>query len=210
MKKRMSFLLVVAMVIGLMSSVLAYDDEIVFHSIPWGSSVEEVKALFQNENMKKSVYAEDHFETEILQDDGNTAFYIDSYDYARTGSMLFYSECPFTIAGYDVKGIVCDFMFESDGTDWNRNKPHLRQIGISLKDYNIDDLLQKLTSVYGEPKQLEDDYLWVGENNTAVCLTANYYCLYYGKTDAIDMILQSVEEMKNPVKQPDPNDVGGL
>ena len=65
-------------------------------------------------------------------------------------------------------------------------------------------------SVYGTPKQIGNDCIWPGADHTAVCLTDEDYCLYYGKTDAKDLILQTVEAMDTPAGSADPADTGGL
>ncbi len=41
---------------------------------------------------------------------------------------MFSRECSFPITGYDVQAIVYDFMYDTNGTDWDRSQSHLRQV----------------------------------------------------------------------------------
>lgn len=182
--------------------------EITFQDIPWGLSVEEVKSALAKIGAEGTYY-DDHFERGILNDDENSVLnYTDSL---KEGSMLLITDYPELIGGYEVKMICFDFLLEVNDQNWNRDATHLRQVSIKLADHDVDDLLEKLTSIYGEPTPMGNGYMWLGDNATAVYLQDGSYCLYYGKIDALETIeAQWAEINGHPVSTSNPFDTHGL
>jgi len=67
MKKLLIWLLTVAMLSGLMSSALAYDEEITFRGIPWGSGIEETKKCLEKEFGTNLVYSDPTIESYVTE-----------------------------------------------------------------------------------------------------------------------------------------------
>ncbi len=193
---------------------------ITFQGIPWGLSVAETKdLLIQEKGMVQGAsggedysltYIDDHFESGVLDDDPDNV--LNWTDRLNEGTMLFGWAYPTLIGGYRVQGICFDFHLEVENYAWNREATHLRQVSISLENPDVEDLKQKLTGLYGEPMDVRGGYLWLGAEDTAICLQGGSgKNLYYGKTNAMETIAaQNAEIASKPAVTADPADVGGL
>ena len=79
-------------------------------------------------------------------------------------------------------------------------------IAIAPKDFNYDDLTKKLTTVYGEPS-IQDPFVILGGNQTAISFDFNTESFVYGKT-TWNEILSEPETETQAIS--DNVDLGGL
>lgn len=212
MKKVLALLLAVLMLASIgcawAEETVEEPAEITFQDIPWGLSVEEVQGALEKTGAETRYY-DDHFESGILNDDENSV--INYTDSLREGSMLLVTDYPELIGGYEVKMMCFDFLLGVENQSWNRNETHLRQVSIKLVNHDFDDLLQKMTNIYGEPTPMGYGYMWYGDNSTAVYLQDGSYCLYYGKIDALETIEAQWAEINGlPIPTANPSDTNGL
>ena len=212
MKKMMALLLASMMLMGLAGTALAYDEEITWQGIPWGSSVDDVKSL-----LIENGFVID--ETEIKLYDGyNQIFPMDAnggeigfetidptMPYAVTISL---DQPNIRVSGYEVKRIC--FIFATTGED-----SQLITIGIAFSEQGIfKELQNKFASAYGKGKTNKGVFgneftTVIGANNTAVSLLKSSISfnetLLYGKLDGIEL-LQS--NLSAPSEQQPKQDVG--
>lgn len=219
MKKIISLLLLVILLLSLSLPALAYDEEITWLGIPWGSSPEEALPILAEKGVIKE---------EILQyrklNNSNCSFLFPgekewdgpfapkSFDTKACNWLLTKSDILSQIAGYDVNYISLNY--SDDGEQQN-----LLTIGIDFDTTQqkeaFEDLSQKLTKVYGECESTVNNPLpainhrtniWYGKNNTVVCLIYKYSLttLFYSVTNAKEILDQI------PDVTVDANDTFGL
>jgi len=208
MKKLIALLLNVAMLIGMMSAALAYDEEITWQGLPWESSAEEVvQFLLDNE----IISAESEFRLfdsgieyfSFITNKGKESKFKKDYTReewlnATIGSYI--DPESMQIGGYNVRQVF--FHFVRDG-----ESEKLISIVIQFDSNSFDkkDMKNKINSVYGKK--------WIGANNTAVLLVEQgiwgYNYLIYSRTDAAKMIK---EAFKHVPAEPtvDPNNTNGI
>ena len=165
--------------------------EILFRGIPWGSTLSEVQEQFPNVSWSKPNEDSAFAVMKDLLD--KRARYFDGKVQCRTYT---YSLKDFKVAGYEVDSITlwCAFTPDESGflpKDTNHTKFYKANYRISPKDLDAvtTDLINKLTSIYGEvaehttsgPIIEENHYIWYGANNTAVSLQTEKYSS--GSTD---------------------------
>ena len=211
----LALLLAAMLLAGMASTALAYDEEIIFQDFPWGSDHASVAKLIEKKGVPGSKFVKNGdwiLDMGILQNDENDPFSYDYGNYYRnTVAICVSDELYPQIAGYDVKLIKFNFLYGADEKGLNEHETQLLEVEIQLKDLNTDDLLAKLSSIYGEPKEWSEGYYWLGANDTGVFLRTSWGQLIYGKTDAAQK-LQSLLDTINGVAEPtaDPNNSNGL
>jgi hypothetical protein len=189
--------------------IAAEAKEYCFMNIPWGTELTELgpkfselgfKDLSDSEytslfdwNIKSKIYLSN---TKVLTDVGKD---IKCYTFTE----------GFNIAGHEVNRISASLLYDYNSKSVNTSKYNLVQVGISFKagDPKIvyEDLLSKLTVLYGKPKSYDQNdsilnekcSIWLGSSNTGIALVlaingrdSNYFSidLYYGKTNVEEMI----------------------
>ena len=226
MKKIIALFLAAMMMLGMAGTALAYDEQITFQEIPWGSSVEETIKLLNEKGFLDPEWAEyvnqvlipesgyyikkrEEINAEMSGDNGKvlTLLQIDRGN-------LFLAEDK-RIAGYPVERL--EFTFVVNGAE-----SQLVDVGIDLKYENaaeaIADLQQKLTSVYGNSKHADVFYgtiatdCWIGADNSIILLysseNGSVFTLDYGTLNAERMI--AAASGNAPKNNVDSSDVGGL
>ena len=218
------------MVLGLSGTALAYDGEITFQGIPWGSSFDDSFKIMESNGFTTDEYG---VTLEWLKNNGyprsgSGSFLVpeESRNY-MTGNVSQYTDVlscfqfemgtlaeDKKIAGYDISQI--EFSFVSLGDDTK-----LITAAVRLKWENqeraFDDLHDKLSSVYGEAEHKQDNngivnnYVWKGENNSIVLLDfgQQFLQLYYGTADATEWLEQAQQEYV-PTNTVDSSDTSGL
>ncbi len=227
MKKAMALLLTLMLLTGLMGAALAYDDEITFQGIPWGTSNKEmIQILWDKEFMTSDIVTsgeqtldsvissycdlmreESALVTEKkgkldLKTPANTqAEYVASLD-----SYVF--QFISTIGGYYVDRIETVFAGNGDSAKLIQVKVYLAGDPNSMDK----DLTKKLTEVYG--KSVSVKYKgWIGKDHkTAVLLVSSKTtgtALYYACLDAEEYLTEALADI-SAEKPVDSTDVGGL
>ena len=224
MKKGIALLLTMMLVIGLMSAALAYDDEITFQGIPWGSEhAEVVKQLIEKgfipEDVDEDIYS-------LRKEDGNclllwkqgghatkrTANNWEPYeDYGEWLSCVYYQNPLKKVGGYEMGDLSLSYCVDGE-------KARLVCVGFKAVADNPDeayqDLLKKLNKVYGKGKEFNDRTYeittWSGAENTAVLLEhyipGDVY-IYYGTLRSEDWFIEAARDVLNtPVPHNDVED----
>ena len=202
--------------------------EITFQDIPWGSSVEEVKSWAKEKGFDSVTLYPDPVAPVFLDVSGKY-----SSGHVKSAKVLFayaFDSDPFQIAGYSIYSLKFYFDVQDEKTELGTVVVCIQESGASKEQTQaiLDDLEQKLITVYGEnavppmdnslaasPEEsllLElllmansdnDRYRKVDAENTAICLT-NEALLVYGKTNVF------VAEEENNVLPIDSFNIGGL
>ena len=228
MKKIFALLLVIVLSLGLMGTTLAYDGEITFQGIQWGSSIEDTVKILNEKGFLNPEWAE--YVTAVLMPECGS--YIKAREQINAemsgeheevlsllqldhGNLMLAEDKK--IAGYPVKRL--EFTFIVNGTE-----SQLVDVGIDLEYENaaetIADLQQKLTSVYGSSVHAEVLHgiiatdCWIGADNSIILLSISesggYFTLDYGTLDTVNMIAAALEGRAARTNQVDSTDVGGL
>lgn len=198
MKKIVTVIL--ALMVLISSGLAAYgeeNDEILFRDIPWGSNPSEVKELLAKENISTTAIAS---RFPILSFGEELRFY-DEFDMVSCDQGCFeglvLDANGTTVGGHEISSIAFDFIYGVDGETVSFEEDDSRLVKASYTLEPVDkfevyeDLVNKLTSLYGEPEKLHrsdeevwgtDDIihivegsLWTGANNTAVLLSMEWY-----------------------------------
>ncbi len=175
MKKSFAVILA-ALLLLTMSTASAYDGEITFQQIPWGSSIEEVETQLQSiYGANLTSYAK---EAAKLSTSPINLFAMDD-DHTITGFVLIdaylvNSAMTAKVGGYDTGLLIYVFALPVDNPA--PDKDELTCVLISLNAPNVDeaiaDLTAKLTQKYGEAGTLSSgEPCWYGENDTAIILS---------------------------------------
>ena len=235
MRKAIAIFLILALLAGMMGCAAAYDGEIVFQEIPWGTDREEALSLLLGKG-----YIPDEY-MEMIGADELAAYFV----YEQGGSYLgknrsgisLHSENdvqrvlytllfrnPFDnvlvkkIAGYSVDEINLCF---AD----NRTESALIAVYLqiqSMENYEVffDDLKEKLVKVYGKAETGKATGVtgknitfcaWEGDQDTCVWLFADMGVvqLVYGTLNARN-ILKEYLTAKPAAVTPNPDDTDGL
>lgn len=214
MKKMLALLFVAMLLLSMASTALAYDDEITWQGIPWGSSVGEVKYLL----LDKGIVTD---ESEMSLDNGYNQIFLMNADGSEIGFDLIDPTDPYvatvtidkpqlTVSGYAVERI-CFIFAKAD-----ENNTRLLTVGIAFSENGIyKDLKKTFTSVYGKAKtgknSFGNEFITVeGTNNTSVTLfktsTTFNETLLYGKLDGLEI----VESMIDPGSDTEEKTEAGL
>lgn len=176
MKKTIAFLLLAILAFTLISSAFAYDGEITFRDIPWGSTHKETEKLFKKSYGKKAkgyssvvkgltdcvvptrVWVEDgqrQIETKIIMVD---------VDNGKTSEEF---------GGYPVE----DIFFTFYSTTGQKGKGVLHDLTVRIhaeendKQEKTDALVKFLSDTYGEADVSDGDtWYWIGTENTYISL----------------------------------------
>lgn len=246
MKKILSLLLAVLMLVSVggawaeetTEEAAKYPGEITFQDIPWGSSAEEVKKWAKEKGFQK-VTNVGPFISAFLDASGKYVKGRMSYANLNGDDRILFARdnTSFQIAGYLIDNLAFHF-------DVQNGKPELCTVVVyfqspefvsSLDTHEqareqgkaiLDDLEQKLITVYGEHSVsatdnflsgyasllasysgISDGYQKVGAEDTAICLTNDMYgtILVYGKTD-----VYGTEEKNIPLLTIDSFNMNGL
>lgn len=219
MKKVISLLLLVVMLLSLSLPALAYDEEITWLGIPWGSSPEEALPILAEKGVIKEEILQykklDYSYCSFLfpgeeANDGPLA--PKSFDAKACRWLLTENNITSQIAGYDVNYISLNY--SDDGEQQNLLTIEITFDTTQQKEA-FEDLSQKLMKVYGECESTVYNPLpainfrtniWYGKNNTVVCLIYKYSSttLFYSVTNAKEILDQI------PDVTVDANDTFGL
>ena len=207
MKKMIALLLTATMLRGLTGTALAYDEEITWQGVPWGSSADDTIKILNEKGFLNPEWAE--YANQILMPGMGSYIKereeINAEMSGENGAALsllridrgnqFLADVV-KIAGYSVNRL--EFTFVINGT-----KSRLVNVGIDLEYVNaaeaIADLQQKLTSVYGNGKHAEVLHgviatdCWIGADNSMILLYTSEnngnFTLDYGTLNAEKMFL---------------------
>lgn len=233
MKRLFAFFLVLFFVVP--TALADTDTDIVFHSIPWGISLDELTQQLKDKGIPSSaidVYNDDNMAIWTYRFRNDYQYDIECTGHSIHVNLWFNDSVK--IAGYPVN--TMEFFTHYDISNNTLSKStdashyYMTKIWLSVSDemavdvYN--DLYKKLTTLYAEGKtdtikEVETTYtytVWHGANNTAVCLfhgvsdSSDFQSvhLYYGITD-IEKPLQTIREyvIQEQVKAVQ-NDMTGL
>ncbi len=228
MRKIFALFLVTVLALGLMGTALAYEEEITFQGIHWGSSIEDTVKILNEKEYLNPEWAE--YVTLVLapgcgsyikereqinaemSGEHNDVLSLLQLDH---GNQMLAEDKK--IAGYPVKRL--EFTFIVNGTE-----SQLVDVGIDLEYENaaetIADLQQKLTSVYGSSVHAEVLHgiiatdCWTGAGNSMILLSVSEnggnFTLDYGTLNAVKLIAAALEDQAAPAGNVDSTDVGGL
>ena len=233
MKKIIVVFMAAMMLLGLAGTALAYDAEITFQGIPWGSSYEEAgHILFDSEFfIIEEEIALQMDEKEFLQNVMYMSRCTPCYLIEKKGAIRVDSSSDFKQVGYECNVYNPFGQLKSIGgysftpiMYFAGNGENEALIAVSLSAGSdkamFDDLEKKLTSVYGDRKTGKAEtltgskatyYAWLGSNNTCIWLfnDLSRIRLVYGTLDA-ESILNEYLSAAPTEKPVDSTDVGGL
>lgn len=181
MKKSIGIAIGTIAILSVSSSALA--DEILFRNIPWGSTATEAKQIASDITWMSfggatfgrldTLRYEDYSVTDINSDNNSVEYTAITHD-------------DLEVAGYKPEDIQMYFSLVPDDKKIIKDDEHTALYAGQYKFYpqNIesvsDDLLEKLTGLYGEPKKLQSEYEflykhysiyeWDGDNDSSVFL----------------------------------------
>lgn len=224
MKKFFAVLLTLMLLAGLTGSALAYDGEITFQGIAWGSSFEDVmnglneKGFIDPDapgSLQDQLSA--GYGQYLVPDPDFTCNTSSEHDEVLASASLqrgWNLADGAKIAGYDVKEFLLTFVDHGGNTQ-------LALVDIRLDYVNpkeaATDLARKLTAVYGDPVFANFSVLettcWQGADQTVVyifCLDGELMQLCYGTLNAENMVAEAVANYSAPANNVDSTDVGGL
>lgn len=186
----------------------AYDGEIIFRGIPWGTNVNEVRTKLANDGMISNnhpISADDYITPWAEDEEWRTK--------SEAGAVIKGSNISesFTVAGYHLRyiDIDCAYNYTADSVDrsFENTKLISAQIKFEINDGDLVfvDLSNKLSSIYGEAKTYSEtksaghgsdktdyyDYwaIWYGSNNTGITLHHSYAL----HADSVERKIESVE-----------------
>ncbi len=179
MKKLMSILCSLVLVMSCGAAFAAYDEEIRFQDIPWESTIEETAQLLKDcglytGDVAELINARVNSNGYYLEKDDNWLMKGYAYPNERNGvgSITVYKDNLGKIAGYDLGSLTLTFALNDEKS----------ALVSAVVTFSVDDkaavwkdLQKKLAKVYGEGigvhiiTDLELDF-WNGANNTALCL----------------------------------------
>ena len=210
MKKIVALLLAAALLLGMTTALAGGETkEITWQDIPWEIGFEEAAKLLVEKGVISStdeLMKGDYYEFSMmgvigsfLTESGMPDEEFLSPKFLQGGIVLAtnrHSGLDFTYGGYPVRTIT--LVFTPDDK--------LMSILITPESFDYGDLTGKLTSVYGEPS-IEDPFVILGGNRTALTFDWNINAFVYGKTTWDEVFPDGAAETQ---PQADANDVGGL
>lgn len=216
MKKIFSVLLVLSMLAAYaLADAPTYDGEILFRGLPWGCSINDAIANIQAAGVTSDRVREDC--------DVHAVEYSVSVD--SCGFSYAPSDLPtdFFVAGHLVEQVAIDAIYGIVDGEISHDRADSRvycatyyfKDQANIKDV-YDDLVSKLTSMYGTPVEAIKSYfaynlMWTGTNNAAIIIEmddGNYPLLHitYWDLGIYDMI----EEMQSIAYVGDADSTDGL
>lgn len=191
MKKVVTLVLALIMVLASTSALAQYDKPILFRGVEWGVTHNEaVKSLPAELNwwaldVSSSVYPVEH----ALYDEGRDYFNgeVGGYVSPRSSSI---GKANLTVAGYAVDDVTLRYAFipNADGTlskSSDTAKLYYAYYKLDPKDPDAAyaDLTTKLTTLYGDPDRsftkspyISYEYtIWYGADDTVLCLEREDY-----------------------------------
>ncbi len=196
MKKILSLLLAIMMMLGTMSAIAETQSEVAeikFRGIDWGVSYYEVMSKLSDWGIKW--YTSKATSGRRIKSLINDAW-SDYYDYDCAYYTYSSSSSPTKqVAGYDIDNVKLYFAFVPNSSGKLTQSPddtsfYFAQYKIKPTDVEAvyGDLKVKLSSLYGEPaKEASDGWIihynycyWYGANDTMVVIVTddNYDCIY--------------------------------
>lgn len=206
-KRIVAFLLSMLLIVPVASADT--NDEIVFHGIPWGISINELVVQLQERKIPVSYSDIDAGSDMRFWGSQFISLTEDHFDSAGHMISLYDYDDRIVIAGHPVRNIdlyahygIVDGEISLDSDD---SEYYLCTIMFAAGDDMIEevysDLLTKLSNLYGDSivgstTTSSNEYkhaVWNGNNNTAVMLYCGagkykYVCLMYGKTNSEDTL----------------------
>lgn len=219
MKKLIVVLFTIILTIGF-ANAYAYDDEITFQNIPWGSSVQEVK------NAMINIYGD---EKPVLPGFSSGVGYHGGIKLLHAEYLLYQDpKDRVNIAGYNARVVFvfaiggnADLNLDSSAAETADKK--LISVRFTVKAKNEqeakEDLIKKITDIYGEGVERKNgNVIWEGKNNTAIelLLKSSYpddtFCIWYGKTvlNEADYLAPTSAPLNTSPNNIDPNNKNGL
>lgn len=175
MKKVVSVLLVLSLLAACaFADAPTYDGEILFRGLPWGCSINDAVA-----NIQAAGVTNDRVREDCDVHDVDYSFSVDSCGFSYSPSDL---PNDFFVAGHLVEQVAIDAIYGIvDGKiSHEREDSRMYCATYYFKDQaNIkdvyDDLVSKLTSMYGTPVDAIESYydhnlMWTGTNNAAIII----------------------------------------
>ncbi len=237
MKKIISLLTIVMLLILCIMDVLAYDEEITFQNVPWGSSLDEVKEaminIYGNEKPMFVRFTYGFGYMDCINEDGSV---VKGQPMLHAEYRLFRStKDRVNIAGYDAS-VFFDFAFKrGTGVDLDNMDENTAMIAdkqliyvrFTIKAENEveakEDLIKKISDIYGEgiEDQNNKTVIWKGANNTEIKLAGpgsyigDPFCIWYRKylplgADYVTPTPVPVNTPEPPSNNVDPNNKNGL
>lgn len=204
--------------------------EITFNDFAWGMDAESALELLVS---KKFIQYFPIVDNPVILSNWDW-FWADHWDKYIDSGIQVWGGSEGTIAGYSLSEIHTYYYFDYDENGYypTAKDSHLYTLYMVLEaidyDYAEEDLVSKLTTLYGKPEKISNSlmydgvsYIWYGANNTAVCLTHIDYdydeddemYLTYGKTDsdaALKAVSQLVRNKKASEERKNSNNFDGL
>lgn len=188
----------------LSQAVFAYDKEILFRDIPWGSTVDEVSEIMGETDPWINPLSGENIE----QITGIDVSENPVYDNEDLGINIDYMDAIDEVAGYPVSFSTCKYVYIPEGDVIERDPDKtslfcayydfiLRKVDYKVNEME-EDLINKLSSIYGDPDdqiskkgkvnglldaELTHTY-WYGANDTMLVLYAEK--VLDSATDIID------------------------
>ena len=190
MKRKLALAIAMLLMIGTAASAFAYDLEITFRDIPWGSSIEEVRLKLD----------ELYGDYDAEQAEGSGSFILDSdgeqfgdwYSCESRTTTLFVYPKDAEALGYPLESIR--FVFAKDG-DENKLitvvlRPKAPDLSGKAFDQMVGTFADDIISQYGEPeKNNSSQFVLAGGGNTGIYMYKGMdEFLWYGQTDAAELL----------------------
>ena len=206
MKKIVSLVIAAMLLLCMTGTALAYDEEITWQGIPWGSSADDViEKIYElglvEEGKELSLEKSLGLETPMAADGNMLIIYGEKSEEAVYS--IWIKEPNLAIGGNEVAEIA--FQFAA-----NDEKSELICVTMRMSDRSdkpYEDIVKLLKEKYGKGKKdrtfgLGDPcMIYLGANDTAVTMhrngMADYNILQYGKTNGLDILLTYL----NPVSE---------
>ncbi len=175
MKKIICILAVVSLLMTVaFADSTTYDGEILFRGLPWGCSIDDAVANIQAAGVTNDRVREDQDVHDV-----DYSFSVDECGFSYSPSNL---PNDFFVAGHLVEQVAIDAIYGIVDGQISRERKDSRMYCATyyfMDQANIndvyDDLVTKLTSLYGTPVDAPEsiyDYsnMWTGTNNVAVII----------------------------------------
>ncbi len=228
--------LVLALMLLSCAALAESEKEITFQGVKWGSSIEEMGKIWVSNGFVFEHFSPEpewvsHMSTEYLTNENTIDVSMTADGYEAVGGRAWHGWTWFDgakIAGYDIREIQTFWACDEDDSALLAVKVILK---VNDKAAAYDDLVAKLTSLYGEGQNVKhyaQVNAWLGANNTAVLITADGHntaselltersgdrlALIYGTLDAQNILEAYYAEYLasyKPEPTVNPGDVSGL
>ncbi len=214
MKKKLSRLLLLFLVLIHFSSFAKGEREITFQDIPWLSDEKTTFEILNNNGFIRTGFGipafTDNDGVYIIKDEGINARPMTTRNYPDASLQISLAKIiKNKIAGYPVTDVLLTFAYNGTESKFISAK-------VVLFGAKYAEIYDKLCKVYGESETAEDDdgivtNIWRGDNNSCVLLYSvnegNIFNLIYGRLDAEEILIGCINA--NSVVY-DPDDISGL